>query len=201
MEPFIGQIQLFAFNWAPQGWLTCQGQILSIAQNTALFSLLGTTFGGDGVTNFALPNFGGRAPIGQGQSPGTGQYQMGQLGGNENVTLLQTQMPAHTHAVAPGSTATATATSTLNAANTAGDSPRPGAKMPAVLTGENMYVSNPDPSTLVTMDPKCVSTTVNVTAVNVTLSPAGGSQPVNVQAPYVAMNYSIAIQGIYPSRP
>lgn len=96
-DPFIGQISLFGFNFPPRGWATCSGQILPIAQNTALFSLLGTTYGGDGRTTFALPDLRGRVPIHQGQGPGLSDYVIGQAGGQETITLLESQMPPHTH--------------------------------------------------------------------------------------------------------
>ena len=98
MEPFLGQITLFPFNFAPVGWAMCEGQLLPIQQNTALFSLLGTYYGGDGIRNFALPDLRGRAPIGQGQGPGLSQYLVGQVQGSETVTLTAAQSPAHTHA-------------------------------------------------------------------------------------------------------
>src|SRR5215831_16990317 len=97
-EPFVAQIQIFAFNFAPRGWAFCAGQILSISQNTALFSLLGTTYGGNGQTTFGLPDLRGRVPLSPGQGPGLSNYSLGQVGGAENVTLTTTQMPQHTHA-------------------------------------------------------------------------------------------------------
>src|SRR3954470_9404352 len=96
-EPFLGQISTFGFNFAPRGWATCDGQILAIATNTALFSLLGTTFGGNGQTTFALPDLRGRVPIHQGQGPGLSSYVMGEVTGVESVTLITTQMPQHVH--------------------------------------------------------------------------------------------------------
>src|SRR5216117_169121 len=107
MEPFIGQIQAFGFSFAPRGWATCSGQILSIAQNTALFSLLGTTYGGNGQTTFALPDLRGRAMIGPGQGPALSSHVLGEVGGTESTTLNPNQMPAHTHtATFNGSTST-----------------------------------------------------------------------------------------------
>jgi len=106
MEPFLGQIQLFGFGWAPTGWALCNGQLLSISQNTALFSLLGTTYGGDGRTTFGLPDLRGRAPIGQGQGPGLSNYDLGQVGGEEGVTLNINEMPSHGHGVTGSSGAT-----------------------------------------------------------------------------------------------
>src|SRR5438874_9368321 len=98
-EPFLAEIRIMSFNFAPKGWAMCNGQLLSISQNTALFSLLGTTYGGDGRVNFALPNLQGRVPIGQGTLANT-NYVLGEVGGNSNVTLIATNMPAHNHAVA-----------------------------------------------------------------------------------------------------
>ena len=98
-EPFIGELRLFGFNFNPKGWATCAGQILSISQNTALFALLGTTYGGNGQTTFALPDLRGRVPISQGQGPGLSNYSIGQVGGTETVTLTSVNLPAHTHQV------------------------------------------------------------------------------------------------------
>jgi microcystin-dependent protein len=108
MEPFIGQIQLFGFGWAPRGWALCDGRLLSISSNTALFSLLGTTYGGNGQTTFGLPDLRGRVPVGQGQGPGLNDVDLGEVGGVESVTLAVQQLAAHGHAV----TATADSTST-----------------------------------------------------------------------------------------
>ncbi len=105
MEPFIGQIQLFGFGWAPQGWATCDGQLLSISSNTALFSLLGTTYGGDGRTTFALPDLRGRVPLHQGQGPGLTSYVLGEVLGQESVALTTQQMPSHTHGIQGSATA------------------------------------------------------------------------------------------------
>lgn len=98
-EPFLGQLMLVPYNFAPRGWALCNGQLLSIAQNSALFSLLGTTYGGDGVTTFALPDLRGRVPLSAGQGPGLSNYTLGEVAGSENVTLLVTQIPAHNHTV------------------------------------------------------------------------------------------------------
>src|SRR5262245_44407760 len=103
MDPFIGQLMLVPYNFAPRGWALCNGQILPIAQNTALFSLLGTTYGGNGQTTFALPDLRGRVPISSGQGPGLSNYDLGEVGGVETVTLTTTQMPAHGHPVSANS--------------------------------------------------------------------------------------------------
>src|SRR5690554_3779128 len=127
-DAFLGTIALFAFDWAPKGWARCEGQILAIPQNTALFALLGVTYGGNGVTTFALPDLRGRTPMGAGQGPGLSPRQQGQAGGTEIVSLLQSQMPAHTH----GITAAAAATSKAPMGN-----------LPAVSTGGAAYGPTP----------------------------------------------------------
>lgn len=176
-EPFIGEIIMFGGNFAPRGWALCNGQLLSIAQNTALFSILGTTYGGDGQTTFALPNLQGRVAIHPGQGPGLSPYVLGQIGGTENVTLTTNQMPLHTH------------TATVNAAEapqTVTDNPKGG--VPAGSTGgPQVYGAAPDGAT-----------TMN--AGMVTNAPAGGSQPFSIIQPYLCVNFIIALQGIFPSR-
>lgn len=124
MDPYIGTIAFFGFNFAPRGWATCQGQLMSISQNTALFSLLGTMYGGDGRTTFALPDLQGRFPMGQGQGPGLPNYGQGQAGGSPQTTLTQNNLPAHTHAV--GTAAQPTSKS-------------PQGNVPAVSTGGAAY--------------------------------------------------------------
>lgn len=114
MEPFIGQIQLFGFGWAPRGWAVCNGQLLAINTNTALFSLLGTTYGGNGQTTFGLPDLRGRVPLGLGQGPGLGNYDLGQAAGTETVTLTAAQMPVHNHPM--GGSGTASSKSPANLA-------------------------------------------------------------------------------------
>lgn len=171
-DPFIGQITLFAGNFAPRGWAFCDGQLLPISQNTALFSILGTTYGGDGRTTFALPDLRGRVPLHPGQGPGLSNRQLGEAGGTENVTLLVNQMPNHTHA-AQADAGTATQQNPTNhvlASEAAG------------VTAT--YSSNP-PNT--TMNPQAIGAT-------------GGSQPHNNMPPFLGVNFIIALQGIFPSR-
>jgi microcystin-dependent protein len=166
-EPFLGQIQAFGFNFAPTGWALCNGQLLSIAQNTALFSLLGTTYGGDGVTTFALPDLQGRVAVHRGQGAGLSPYVIGQAGGSENVTLIQTQMPAHTHAAAGSSNAAD------QASPAGGIWAAPLDSQGAAGTGYTKAASN---------------TTLAPTAIGA----AGGSQPhTNIQ-PYLCVNFCIA---------
>jgi len=170
MEPFLGSITLFAFDWAPVGWARCDGAVLSISSNTALFSLLGTTYGGNGQTTFALPDLRGRAPIHDGTGPGLSPKDIGQVGGTESVTLAAANVAPHTHTVA----ATATASSKS-----------PSGMVPAYTDGGSAYGTSDG----TTMAPAMIQPN------------AGGSTPVDIESPYLAMNYCIAVEGIYPSRP
>jgi microcystin-dependent protein len=171
MDPFIGQIQIFGFNFAPQGWAFCNGQLISIASNTALFSLLGTTYGGNGQTTFALPDIRGRAVIHPGQGPGLTNIVQGQMGGVENVTLLSTNLPAHNHAV----------TATVSDANL--DEPANGARLGT--SNANIYAS---------------SGSANVTLASDSTTNVGGSQPFGIRSPFIGIYYSISLFGIFPSR-
>jgi microcystin-dependent protein len=170
-DPFIGEIMLFAGNFAPTGWATCDGQVLSIAQYTALFSLLGTTYGGDGRTTFALPDLRGRVPIHMGQGPGLQPYFIGQNGGEESHTLIAAEMPAHAHqAMADAGNGTSdTPTGALPARNPAG--------IPQYSTNSTTALS-----------PGAIAS-------------AGGGAAHNNLSPYLTLNYCIALQGIFPSRP
>ena len=171
MDPFLGQITLVAFNFAPVGWAFCNGQILSIAQNTALFQLIGTIYGGDGQTTFALPNLQSRIPLHQGQSSGTSNYTIGQTGGSEQVTLTSSQIPSHTHQ-AQCVTGGSNSKSPVNGiwAQASGDQPYKGSE-----TGS----ANMAPGAI---------------------GPAGGNQPHPNLMAYQALNYIIALEGIFPSR-
>jgi microcystin-dependent protein len=172
--PFIAQIVMFGGNFAPRSWAFCQGQILSIAQNTALFALLGTTYGGNGQTTFALPDLRGRVPVGTGQGPGLPATNLGQMAGSPTVTLISTQMPAHNHATQVVSRASSgAATDTLPNNN--------------FLAADNQYSSASDAQ-------------MNPTAVQVTVGVAGGSQPHENMQPYLGINFIIAMEGIFPSR-
>jgi len=175
---FIGEIRMFPWDWAPRGWALCNGALLPITQNQALFSLLGTTYGGDGQSTFALPNLNGRTPVGQGVSPVSGaSYDCGEADGVESVTLLPLAMPTHTHA--------------LTAANEAATIPAPGTNylaQPVVSltdpTPVNLYST---PTALTSLDPGAVSVT-------------GGGGPHSNMQPSLVMNYCIATNGIFPSR-
>ncbi len=173
MDVYLGMIGMFGFNFTINGWAPCNGQTMSIAQNSALFALLGTTFGGDGVQTFGLPDLRGRMPIGQGQGPGLSPRQMGERSGTESVSILVGNLPAHTHGLA-GTTA----------------APASGNPAGALLAtqgrsgGVSLFATgNPDAA----MAANAIQTT-------------GGSQPLANMPPYLVMNYQIALQGIFPSR-
>jgi microcystin-dependent protein len=174
-DPFIGEIRIFGGNFAPKGWAFCNGQLMSISQNTALFSLLGTTYGGDGRTTFALPNLQGSAPLMAGQGNGLSQYDLGQIGGAPTVTLPSTALPAHTHAVSGTTTPGSVADPAGDVWSVAG-----------VARGTVMYSANAGSAPQ--MNPQA-------------FAPAGSSQPHNNMPPYLVLTFIIALQGIYPSRP
>ena len=194
-SPFIGQLLTVGFTFAPRNYAFCQGQILSIAQNTALFSLLGTTYGGNGQTTFALPDTRGRVTLGQGQGPGLTNRVLGEVAGTETTTLLSTQMPIHTHSLSG-------VTGTLNAVDLKAteQSPQAGAYLARGVDTAPMPDSIPeiylpaaagDPATKVPLAP------VNIAG---TPGTAGGSQPFSTMQPYLVLNQCIALQGIFPSR-
>lgn len=190
IDPFIGEIMLFAGNYCPQGYLPAQGQILSIAQNTALFSILGTTYGGDGRTNFALPNLQGRSAIGSGYGAGLSPVQLGETVGTEQVTLNSAQLPAHSHSA---STSVSVA-SVLKGSTGAGNSDSPGGKVLAKQARTNIYATGPASDN---MDSSAIQSTAAATT---TVNPAGNNAPVPTRSPALGLNYCIAIQGIYPPR-
>jgi microcystin-dependent protein len=179
MEPFIGQIQMVGFGFAPRSWTTCDGQLLTIAQNTALYSLLGTTFGGDGRNTFGLPDLRGRTALHVGHGPGVSPVNWGERGGAEQVNITTANMPSHNH----------TATSTLKGTNNAGNSATPEDNILASKGRTNIYLSATAPD--VNMHGQSVETTVGN---------SGGGVPINVRNPYLGIYHVIALQGIYPSR-
>jgi microcystin-dependent protein len=172
-DPFIAEIRVFPFNFAPKGWAWCDGQLLPLSQNTALFSLLGTTYGGDGKSTFALPDLRGSVPMHPGQGPGLSLHDLGETGGSDTVTLLQSEIPLHSHGV--------------QAANFPGDiqAPTPNVAV-ARSAGGNAYQSNVNQDN-VQMNPSA-------------LAPAGGDQPHNNLQPYLTMYFNIALQGVFPPR-
>ncbi len=178
-EPFIGQIQMFGFSFPPRGWAACSGQLINISQNTALFSLLGVQYGGDGRITFGLPDLQGRAPVNQGQGPGLSPYDMGEKNGSEVVTLIPAEMPIHTHV--------ATTSAVEPCQNNLGNTDSPVGAFPAGSETAENYALTSDGS----MGP---------IAVNTTLGPSGGSQPHSNLPPYLAVNFSIALAGVFPAR-
>jgi microcystin-dependent protein len=174
--PYLGEIRMFGGNFAPFGWQMCNGQLLAISQYTALFAILGTNFGGNGVTTFGLPDMRGRVPVNQGQGPGLSSYVVGEQTGTENVTLLQNQMPTHTHLVGcDNNSADSTQYDPTNNYVCA----QPGAQG----GGTPLY-----------------SATSNATMNPAMITPAGGSQPFSIIQPILCVTFIIAMNGIFPSR-
>jgi len=171
---FLGQILPVAFNYAPKSWATCSAQILSIQQNAALFSLLGTTYGGNGVTTFALPDLRGRVAIHQGQGPGLQSYVLGEMSGTVNVTMLASNMPLHTHL--------------LLASTTVAGNPSPSGN---ALAGGGQ---------IGTATALAYGTAAGTTMNPGTIAPNGSSLPIPILQPYTVLQYCIALQGIFPSR-
>jgi microcystin-dependent protein len=178
-DPFVGEIRIFAGTFAPSGWALCQGQLLPIQQNAALFSLLGTTYGGNGQTTFGLPNLQGRAPISFGTLAGGSTYVQGQAAGAEHVTLTANNLAVHTHPYAP------------QESSAAADQTDPTGAIPAMVNdgtrGGNVY-------------PGYTKTAATGTMQAQTTGAAGGSVPVSVLQPYLVLNFIIALVGIFPSR-
>jgi microcystin-dependent protein len=173
-NPFLAEIRIFTGNFAPKGWAQCDGQLMPISQNTALFSLLGTTYGGDGKSTFALPNMQGNAPMQPGQGPGLSLRDLGEVGGEDNVTLLQTEMPSHSHGV-QGSTGGNASNNPVGNAWAGGQKGFGNVYAP---TGGNANVQ---------MNPFAVSI-------------AGGGLPHNNLMPFLCLNFIIALQGVFPAR-
>jgi len=178
--PFIGEIKMFAGNFAIRNWAFCNGQLLSIAQNTALFSILGTTFGGNGQTNFGLPDLQGRFPMHWGNGPGLFPRSLGETGGTQATTLNTTQLPVHTHAFS--------ANATPPCSSLAGNSDTPVGKVPAASATVENYAAAPGNAT---MAPITISGTTG---------PAGGGASVPTMPPFLCVSFIIALQGIFPSR-
>ncbi len=173
-DPFVAEIRIFPFNFAPKGWAWCDGQLMPISQNTALFSLLGTTYGGDGKSNFALPDLQGSAPMHPGQGPGLSLHDLGETGGSETVSLLESEIPAHSH------------TMKASVENATQGTLTPNITLASSVSG-SLYQSNVN-SNLVNMNFQA-------------LAPAGGNQPHNNMMPYLTLYFNIALQGVFPPRP
>jgi microcystin-dependent protein len=172
MEAYLGQLLLVPYNFAPRGFAFCQGQILSISQNTALFSLLGTTYGGNGTTTFALPDLRGRIPVGQGQGPGLDPYVLGQMEGAESITLTGSEVPAHSHAI--------------KGSQFAADVSQVSLAAPAGTGSLNLYA----------LGTSSVNAFLNPNSVAVT----GGGLPHENRMPFLSLNWIIALQGVFPAR-
>jgi microcystin-dependent protein len=170
-DPFVAEIRIFGFNFAPTGWAFCNGQLLPLSQNTALFSLLGTTYGGDGKSTFALPDLQGNAPMHPGQGPGLSLHDLGETGGSETVTLLQSEIPAHSHTM------------------------RGAAQDPA-----DVKLVNPNATFGLSQNGPLYQDTQNTTLAPQDLPPAGGDLPHNNMMPYLVLNFCIALQGVFPPR-
>lgn len=206
IDPLLGSISMFAGNFAPRGWALCQGQLLQISQNTALFSLLGTTYGGDGRTTFALPDLRGRAPISSGSGPGLSDRRLGSRSGQEAHTLTTLEMPSHNHfaqepaAGIPLGTKPITATATVHV-DTTSSTTNPTNTFLSQDSGTQIYGNRPD----AVMNPGAVTVEGNVDLGNInvpapTILPTGGSQSHNNMQPYLTINYIIALVGSFPSR-
>jgi microcystin-dependent protein len=170
MDPFVAEVRIFPFNFAPRGWAFCNGQLMPISQNTALFSLLGTTYGGDGRSTFGLPNLQGNAPMHPGQGPGLSLHDLGETGGFKYVTLLESEIPSHSHTIQ---------VSSLNSQS---------------LTPSGTATGRGNPT------PIYATTFTQATMAANAVSPSGGSQPHNNMQPYIVLNFCIAMQGVFPPR-
>ena len=175
-DQFVAEIRIFPFNFPPTGWALCNGQLMPLSQNTALFALLGTTYGGDGKSTFALPDMQGNAPMQPGQGQGLSLRDLGEIGGTQTVTLLTSEIPAHAHSIG-------------NAVNVNGDSPSPVGRVFAESAAGRGLAAFYQPA------PPTGKINPN------SLLPTGGSQPHNNMQPYLTLNFCIALQGIFPQRP
>jgi microcystin-dependent protein len=169
-DPFVAEIRIFPFNFAPTGWAWCDGQLMPLSQNTALFSLLGTTYGGNGKSNFALPDLQGRAPMHPGQGPGLSLHDLGETGGSDTVSLLESEIPAHSHVA--------------NASQADGVERTPAGQLLATGISISQYQT---PGALTNLSSNAVA-------------PAGGDQPHNNLQPYLTFYFNIALQGVFPPR-
>jgi microcystin-dependent protein len=177
-DPFVAEIRIFGFNFAPTGWAMCNGQILPISQNTALFSLLGTYYGGDGKSTFALPNLQGSAAMHEGQGPGLSQRFLGEMSGSQSVTLIDSEMPVHTHS--------------FNAVNTNANVPDP----QGAALAKGRYTAGTQNGAVAFYQ----TAAPNVFMAPSAVAPAGGSLPHNNMQPYLTLNFCIALQGVFPPR-
>ncbi|MCX7564305.1 tail fiber protein [Xanthomonadaceae bacterium XH05] len=170
-DPFVAEIRIFPFNFPPKGWAWCDGQLLPLSQNTALFSLLGTTYGGNGKSNFALPDLQGRAPMHPEQGPGLSLHDLGETGGSETVTLLESEIPSHSHAMRAN-----------------------------VLDPADTNILSPNASLAISASGTLYQDAPNAIAAIESLAPTGGDQPHNNMMPYLTFYFCIALQGVFPPR-
>jgi microcystin-dependent protein len=170
-DPFVAEIRIFPFNFAPKGWARCDGQLFPISQNTALFSLLGTTYGGNGKSNFALPDLQGRTPMHPGQGPGLSLHDLGETGGSETVTLLNSEIPSHSH--------------TLRASSDDGELRSPSSNRVLARSGSGFAYNTSSPDVSMALE---------------TITPAGSGLPHNNMQPYLTCHFCIALQGVFPPR-
>lgn len=188
MDGYMSEIRLFGGTFAPQGYKFCQGQLLSIAEYTAMFALIGTMYGGDGQTSFALPDLRGRTPMGTGQGPGLSPMDEGQMGGTESITLSTQQMPIHNHALTVTSL---TASATLKAFTTAGGSDQTNGSY--LASAAELYIAPASADTFMAQQ------TANGT-VSLTLTATGANAPFSNRSPFLGINFIICVEGIFPSR-
>jgi microcystin-dependent protein len=207
-DGWIGEIRGFAGNFAPQNWMLCQGQLLQIQQYNALYSILGITFGGNGSSNFNLPNFAGRVPVGSGQLYGTSSYfQLGSVGGAQTHVLSQGEMPVHTHAAqTSGGTAaiSGSVTAVMNVNNDEAEGKSPSGTFLSVSSSPDIYAGSATSGQTLNANAITVNTSglsVNVSGIGIQIGAAGSSSPVSLMQPYQVINWIICINGIYPSRP
>lgn len=173
-DPFVAEIRIFPFNFAPKGWAFCNGQLMPISQNTALFSLLGTTYGGDGKSTFALPDMQGNVPLGEGQGQGLSERFLGEMSGSETVTLLTSEIPVHSHGL-------------MSDNEDEADLEQPSPEV-TLARSKGGFAYNPATSPLTNLAFQA-------------LPPAGGGLPHNNMMPYLTLNFCIALQGVFPPRP
>lgn len=190
-EPYLGEIMLVPYNFCPLYWVEADGRLLSISQHTALYSLMGTAYGGDGVTNFALPDLRGRVAVGVGTGSGLTPVELGEMDGQETTTLNLSQLPSHNH--------TATTQVTLHASNASADSDDPSGRV--LAEGDSIGSKERIETDMYSSGPANVEMQAGAVSASTTIGNTGGSQPFSVLDPYLGLRYCIAIQGIYPSRP
>jgi len=202
-DPFLGEIRMVGFNYAPRGWALCDGRLLSIAQNSALFALLGVTYGGDGQATFALPDYRSRSAVGMGNGPGLTPIIQGEKAGVESTTLTQLQMPMHTH-TAQSAAFSASLTGPINipaaTSGTTQAAPANTAVLGPIAAGGRpgtLYATTAADTTLAPFD---VTITGQLTPANPVIGSAGGSQPVAIRNPFLGTNFIIALEGVFPSR-